>query len=140
MDKTEFYFEMQVKENHLDRFGHVNNAVYLQFLELARWKILDDSHLGMEQIIKDQCGPVVLEINIQYRNELKLGEKISISSQTIEANSKIIQMGQVIKKEDGSVSAKAKITIGLMDLDKRKLIEFTAPWQKCLGLEPELFL
>ena len=91
----------------------------------------------MDQIIKDQCGPVVLEINIQYRNELKSGEEISISSEVIESNSKIVQMGQVIKKGNGAISAKAKITIGLMDLEKRRLIEFTAPWQKCLGLEPE---
>ena len=35
-----FNFHTQIKENHLDGFGHVNNAIYLQFFEEARWEMI----------------------------------------------------------------------------------------------------
>lgn len=41
-----FQYDMVIKIHHLDTFGHVNNAAYLQIFEEARsWDILDQEHL-----------------------------------------------------------------------------------------------
>ena len=34
--------EIKIRGYHLDLFGHVNNARYLEFLEEARWAMFDD--------------------------------------------------------------------------------------------------
>ena len=34
--------DIKVRGYHLDLYGHVNNARYLEFLEEARWAYFDD--------------------------------------------------------------------------------------------------
>ena len=35
--------KIKVRGYHIDLYGHVNNARYLEFLEEARWAMLDDT-------------------------------------------------------------------------------------------------
>ena len=35
-----FEYELVIKECHLDSFGHVNNAIYVQLYEEARWDFI----------------------------------------------------------------------------------------------------
>ena len=76
-------YELQIKEHHLDTFGHVNNAIYLQLFEEARWQIITERGYGMAEIMKLRQGPVVLEIQIKFIKELKLREVIQINFQKI---------------------------------------------------------
>ena len=69
-----FKCSMMIKEHHLDTFGHVNNATYLQILEQARWELLNTHGFGLETIQRLQLGPVILECNIKFIRELLLRE------------------------------------------------------------------
>jgi len=37
--------QIKVRNYHLDRFGHVNNARYLEFLEEGRWTYSEENNL-----------------------------------------------------------------------------------------------
>ncbi len=128
------HYEMMIRENHLDTFGHVNNAVYLQILEEARWEMLTQNKFGMEQIKKTGIGPTILEITIKYLRELRLREKIMIESQLISYPSKIGTMKQTIFNEKKDICCNVDIKFGLFDLKQRKLILPTAEWWKALGI------
>ncbi len=55
----------------LDSFGHVNNAVYLNYLEQARWEIVQK--LGVLELLKkNDCIFIVVETSIRYVNELNI--------------------------------------------------------------------
>jgi acyl-CoA thioester hydrolase len=60
---------MQVRFSDVDRFGHVNNAVYLSYLELARLRIYQDESLGqsVEQLAGEGAGIVIAYQEIAYR-------------------------------------------------------------------------
>ncbi len=60
---------MQVRFSDVDRFGHVNNAVYLSYLELARLRIFQDESLGrsVEQLAGEGAGIVIAYQEIAYR-------------------------------------------------------------------------
>ena len=128
-----FYYEMMIREHHLDSYGHVNNATYVEILEEARWECITVQGYGYKDVQAKKQGPVILGIDIQFRKELQLREKIKISVQTEPMRGKIGIIIQKIIKEDGSVSAEAKVTYGMFDLSARRLIDATPEWLKAIG-------
>lgn len=133
MDKK-FEYKLMIKEFHLDSYGHVNNATYVQLFEEARWDFLTQNNYGLDVIQKMKQGPVVLEMNIKYRKELNNRENITITSFDFYVRGKIMKMKHQILKENGDVSSEADLTFGYMDLAKRKLIAPPKEWLKHFGL------
>ena len=55
-------YDLVIHERHLDTFGHVNNATYLDLLEEARWDLITRNGFGLDEIKRLQLGPTILEI------------------------------------------------------------------------------
>ncbi|KAB8033532.1 acyl-CoA thioesterase [Fluviispira multicolorata] len=141
MDKLKsaqkYEYEIQIKENHLDTFGHVNNAVYLQLCEEARWEIITENGFGIQEIQQLGIGPVILEVNIKFQKELKLREKIKISTQCIAIRGKVLEIQHEIMNEKNEICSIALFTIGIFDTKKRKIISPIPLWYKSIGVEIE---
>ena len=131
MDHT---YKVQILEHHLDSFGHVNNAVYMQLFEQARWELITERGFGSDVIMQLKQGPVLLDARIQYRKELRNREWITIESEIKPTDKKLLfAIHQEMIKEDGKIAAVADFTGGLMDLQQRKLIEPTTKWEAVLS-------
>jgi YbgC/YbaW family acyl-CoA thioester hydrolase len=132
--KPSFEYSVQIKEFHLDTFGHVNNAVYMALYEEARWDFITKHGYGLEKIQQEKKGPVILESTIRYRKELINREIITIVSEPIDPEkSKIMTINQKMFKADGSLASDAVFTVGFMDLKERKLILAPEDWRKACG-------
>lgn len=125
-----YEYKLQIKEFHLDSYGHVNNATYVQLYEEARWDFLTLNNYGFDNIHKTKQGPVVLEINVKYRKELSNRENIIITSYDFFVKGKIMKMKHQMIKENGDIASEAELTFGFMDLKKRKLIIPPDAWVK----------
>ena len=128
-----YRYPLCIKEYHLDTFGHVNNAKYLELFEEARWEFLNEEGITLESIQKKQIGPVVLEFTIQFLKELTLRQKITIESQLINYDNKIGAMSQCILNEQNEFCCKAKMTFGIFNMATRKLIPPPDEWLKAVG-------
>ncbi len=126
-----------IKEQHLDTFGHVNHATYLQILEEIRWDIISERGYSQEEIIKLQKGPVILDYNIKYKKELKNREEIKVESQVEKVIKKFMLFEQIIYKASGDIAAEAKMTIGFFDLKERKLLEPQQSWLQAIGVSKQ---
>lgn len=137
MSNPQYEYDLTILEQHLDTFGHVNNAVYLTLYEEARWDFITKNGLGLKQIIESQVGPVLLDLNLTFKSELNNREKIKIISvaRPEMRNKYVMLLDQKIIKESGKVASTLTISVGLMDLKERKLIAPTPAWLKALGLE-----
>lgn len=137
MSNPIFEYEFQVLEHHLDTFGHVNNAKYLELYEQARWDFITKNNLGLKEIMSTKIGPVLLEANITFKAELKNREVIKVVSQARPEmrNKYIMVMDQKMIKEDGKIASTLTLSVGLMDLAQRRLIAPTTEWLNALGLE-----
>ena len=129
-----FEYQTQILEHRLDTFGHVNNARYLELYEEARWDFIENSGYGLDQILSNQQGPVVLDVNCRFKRELKNREMITIVSKTIEWSGKISRLEQKIVKADGQIASEAVFTFGFMDFKQRKLIDPPDQWLKAIGV------
>lgn len=124
---------MKIQEQHLDTFRHVNNATYLQILEEARWDWITNNGYGLKRIEKTCLGPVILEINIQFRKELALHEEITIESSLLDYKGKIAHLEQEIFVEPQKLCCSAKFTFALFDTQNRKIVLPTQEWLKALS-------
>jgi len=70
---------IKVRGYHLDLYGHVNNARYLEFLEEARWQWVE-TKADLGAFMERGMGFSVVNININYRRPATLGEELEIES------------------------------------------------------------
>lgn len=68
---------IKVRGYHLDLYGHVNNARYLEFLEEARWAYFEATH-GLEWFTESGLAFVVVNININYRRPAFMNEQLVV--------------------------------------------------------------
>lgn len=137
MDFKTFTYHTIIKEQLLDSFGHVNNAAYLVLLEEARWDLLTKNGYGFKVIHDKKIGPTILEINIVFKRELKLRDKIYIESHIASYEGKIATLVQTIKREGDEFCCQAHITMALFDMHARKLILPTPEWLAAVGKSDE---
>ena len=71
-----FEYTVLILESHLDSFGHMNNATYLKLYEEARWDFITANGFGLEVIQREQKGPVILDLQVRFKREIKNREKI----------------------------------------------------------------
>lgn len=137
MSNPIYEYDKQILEQHLDTFGHVNNAVYLQLYEEARWDFITKNGLGLKQILESQIGPVLLDCQLTFKAELNNREHIKIISQarTEMRNKYVMVLDQKMVKESGKIASTLTLSVGMMDLKARKLISPSAEWLKALGVE-----
>jgi acyl-CoA thioester hydrolase len=133
MSLKEIEYEMTIKEFHLDTFGHVNNAKYLEIFEEARWELITKNGYGLKEVMSKKQGPVILEVNLKFRKELKNREKIKVLTHMSKHEGKIGYIEQKIVNEKGEDAAIAVFTYAFFDLKKRKIIDPTPEWLKAIG-------
>src|ERR1700722_3711462 len=97
-------YSLTIKEHHLDTFGHVNNAKYLEILEEARWELIRPHGFSLEEVLHNQIGPIILGINIKFKEELRNREKITITTECTKYERKVGELLQVMKKENGETA------------------------------------
>src|SRR4051812_7498616 len=70
--------QVRVRTYELDSFGHVNNAVYLNYLEEARSEFLRQIGLTFYDLAGNGVHLVIVEAQVKYISPARYGEEILI--------------------------------------------------------------
>lgn len=81
MSQTVFEYYVYVKGYELDSFGHMNNAVYLNYIEQAQWEILRKTDT-FSYFHDNEIVPAIIEINIRYIREAKIFDELVVKTKT----------------------------------------------------------
>ncbi|MBE9181523.1 acyl-CoA thioesterase [Oculatella sp. LEGE 06141] len=71
-------FELEVYSYQIDFIGHVNNTVYVQWMEIGRTKLLQAIGLPTHEIFKQGFVPVLVHTTIAYKSPLYLGDRVQV--------------------------------------------------------------
>ena len=115
--------QIKVRLYELDPLGHLNHAVYHSYAEVARTEAFDAAAGSGTTLQDEHLAPVLLASTISYRREVVFGETVEVTAQAKFGSGKTFQIEQKIYKPDGTLSADLTVTLGLMDLDRRKLVD-----------------
>jgi thioesterase III len=91
--------EFIVRGYHLDFFGHVNNARYLEFLEDGRWDYYGDV-IESDYFKVNRLGFAVVNININYRRPATLGQRLVVETAVKSVGAKSITLIQKVFFKD----------------------------------------
>jgi acyl-CoA thioester hydrolase len=69
---------VRVRTYELDSFGHVNNAVYLNYLEEARSEFLKQIGLSFHDLAGSGVHLVIVEAQVKYVSPARYGDEILI--------------------------------------------------------------
>jgi len=134
-----FSVPVTVRGYETDSLGHLNQSVYLQYAEHARWELLQAAGVGQAELLAEGIAPVVLETTIRYLRELRAGEDVEVSCVFEWGEGKTFRVAQTITKTDGTVSAEVSSVGGLLDLKERRLTAQPREYFKQLTTDPGLF-
>ena len=112
--------EIKIRGYHLDLFRHVNNARYLEFLEEARWSLLE-SRGSLAFFENSHYTLAVVNINIDYRRAAYMGEVLCITTtmKTIGNRSCVMRQLVTLKGAD-TVIADADVAFVIVDTGTEK--------------------
>ena len=112
--------EIKVRGYHLDVFGHVNNARYLEFLEEARWAMFDDK-VNLEDLAREGYVFTVVNININYRRPAFLHDRLRVETSLAEIGKRSAILRQVVKNTaTGEPIADADVTFVMVAITDQR--------------------
>jgi thioesterase-3 len=118
----EYLTEIKVRGYHADFYGHVNNARYLEFFEEDRWAHLESS-LDLQEWASRGLIFLVVNINVNYRKAVGVGETIQVSTEIEKiGNKSAVLLQKIVLKETGEVAADALITFVISDNSGRAVV------------------
>lgn len=112
--------KIEVRSTEIDVMGHVNNAKYLEYLEWGREEWYNQVKLSFDQLTEIGVGTVTVSIQIQYRKEATLGEKLTIVTKPLRCGRSSFVFSQEIFNEKKEVVADAEVVSVTIDLKARK--------------------
>jgi acyl-CoA thioester hydrolase len=78
VNPREHTLEIVVAANEIDALGHVNNAVYVQYLELVATSHAERLGMGLEVLRSLEAIPVIREHHLRYLRPAKLGDVLTV--------------------------------------------------------------
>ncbi|NOX34468.1 MAG: acyl-CoA thioesterase [Deltaproteobacteria bacterium] len=126
--------KITVRSYHVDHFGHVNHARYVELLEEARWRYLEENQL-LEPIHQVGAFHVVAKITLQYRHPACVGEILRFETQIGSRSTYGFQVDQkAYLKDSEKLVVNAMILNVFIDPEGQpRLID-----QNILGIWPDL--
>ena len=123
---------IQIRFNDVDKFGHVNNAIYLTYIELARVTYFNDL-MGDVKIDWETEGLILAKIEIEYKQPVFLEDHIVVETWISRIGTKSLDVScAIIRIADGLETeiTKALATIVCFNYKTNQTIIIPPDWKK----------
>jgi acyl-CoA thioester hydrolase len=126
MEGYRFVHPQEVAFRDLDVFGHVNNAVYLTYIENARIGYVRDV-LGVESL--EGLLLIVASVKIDFRSRANLGETLEVGARVSRVGTKSFDLDHEVRGPDGRLVAEAQTTLVTFDYDNDQTMPVPPEWR-----------
>ncbi len=117
---TRFTAVLRVRSYELDSFGHVNNAVYLQYLEYARCEYMRQAGLGFADFHRWNAIPYVVHAEIDFKSSSRADDELEISGKVSHwGRSSFVLDYVVYNRTSGKIAATASTKFAFVDRDEK---------------------
>lgn len=126
---------IQIRFADVDKLGHVNNAVYLSYIELAR---LDFFTAVAEKINWDKEGIILARVEIDYKAPVLLEDKLYVKTWCSRVGTKSFDLDYTLVTKNGNqeiIKAMAVSVLVCFNYAEGKSMLMPAQWKKWLENE-----
>ena len=136
-DLFRFSTALEVRWRDVDALGHVNNAVYFNYLEQARLHYMRE--LGFLLPNSTDVGVIIAEAGCRFKSPLKLGEQVTIRARVSEFRRSSFIFEYRIEGEDGRLAATARTVQVCYDYEEQRPSSIPNEWRETfIAYEPGL--
>lgn len=94
--------DLQLRFNDIDMFGHLNNTVYLEFLDLGKYRYFEDVLGG--DFMKSDLKVVIVNINCNFYSPAFLSERLQVLTTVAHIGDKSLTLDQrIVNRDNGDV-------------------------------------
>ncbi|MFD2837704.1 acyl-CoA thioesterase [Azotobacter vinelandii] len=113
-----FVIDIEVLPAHIDGLGHVNNVVYVGWLEDCAWRHSQSLGLGLDEYRRLDRAMAVLRHEIDYLASARLGERLQMGTWIVDAyrGLKMTRRFQLLRPADGVTLLSAQTTFACIEL------------------------
>jgi acyl-CoA thioester hydrolase len=134
---TPHVVSIEVLDSDIDAYDHVNNSVYLSWLDVAAW-----SHSAALGLSLEQCtgalrrGMAAHHTEIDYLRAAVLGDQVLVGTWIVSTDTKlrVERRFQVRRAHDGATLARARIDYVCINLDTGRATRMPASFQRSYGV------
>ncbi len=127
MEGFSFTCRREVEFRDVDLAGHVNNAVYLTYLENARLAYLRDA-LGDDFLY--ELSLILARIEVDFRSPARLGEALEIGARVTRVGTKSFDMEHEIRASDGRLVLEARSVLVAYDYTAEAPMAVPDEWRR----------
>lgn len=125
--------DVQVRFRDTDALGHVNNAVYLSWMELGRMAFTD---AVLPEIDWTKIGFILAHVSIDYMEPVFLGDKVKVYMRAGKIGGKSVVLECLITKTDKKgerPTAKGTNIIVAFDYTKNVSVPIPEDWKEAIN-------
>jgi acyl-CoA thioester hydrolase len=124
-----FVHRERVRFQDLDGLGHVNNAVYLTYMEQARSEFLRDRGLVTNL---DDLTIILARVEIDFRSPVSYGETVDVEMRPGRLGTKSFELEYTLRVGERIVAEARSVQVGF-DYETDETIPIPEAWRKLLG-------
>jgi len=111
--------ELSVQAADIDAYGHVNNAIYLTWLDRAAWSHSAALGVPLEHCLALRRGMAAQRVEIDYLRAAQRGEAVQAATWIIAGDGRwrAERRFQIRRPRDGATLARARIDYVCINLD-----------------------
>jgi acyl-CoA thioester hydrolase len=111
--------ELTVRPEDIDAYEHVNNAVYLIWLDRAAWSHSAALGVPLEQCLGLRRGMAAQRLEIEYLRAALRGDRVQVGTWIVSTDGRLRaeRRFQVRRMSDGETLARARIDYVCINLD-----------------------
>jgi len=110
----EYETTLRVRSYECDSYGHVNNAVYLNYLEYARGEFLNSVGFPYKKVIEAGYGLYVVRICIDYKSPAFHEDELRVLTKALKKGAVSGVMEQTIFRGE-TILVQAEVTWAFVD-------------------------
>jgi acyl-CoA thioester hydrolase len=130
--------ELAVQPEDIDAYEHVNNAVYLSWLDCAAWSHSAALGVPLGQCVALRRGMAAHHIEIEYLRAAVRGDVVLAATWIVSADGRLRAQRrfQVRRKGDGETLARARIDYVCINLDSGRAVRMPESFARAYVVTP----
>ena len=130
----------QVVPEEIDEYAHVNNAVYLQWLDYIAWTHSAVLGMPLASCLALRRGMAVRHTRIDYLEAALLGDALLLATWLVACDGRLrcTRRFEILRLSDGKRVADAEIEYFCLNLDTGKPCRFPPEFVECYTVIPEV--
>ena len=131
-----FCVQLEVRAADTDAYGHVNNAVYLSWLDRAAWAHSAALGMPLERCLALRRGMAAQRIEIDYLRAARAGECVVIGTWIVAGDDRLRVRRRFQVCRAGETLARAQVDYVCINLDSGRAARMPEEFRRAYAVRP----